>query len=98
MFGGVRALLPFLLMNVVGNICCEQLMMLYCVAFFCLLFLRRHTYCSIFLFMPPIFHGIRSFCSLKDSVDDLDDFCLDLKVRKSPTKHGKSTANTEQAF
>lgn len=97
MFGGVHALLPFLLMNVVGNICCEQLMTLYCVAFFCLLFLSK-AYFFVFLFMLPLFHVTRSFCSLRDSVDDLDDFCLDLKVRKSPTKHGKSTANTEQAF
>ncbi|XP_033919567.1 germ cell nuclear acidic protein isoform X2 [Melopsittacus undulatus] len=36
----------------------------------------------------------KAYVSLKDSIDDLDDFCLDLKVRKSPTKHGQKVLQT----
>ncbi|KAM8987653.1 germ cell nuclear acidic protein isoform 1-T1 [Ara ararauna] len=31
----------------------------------------------------------KAYVSLKDSIDALDDLCLDLKVRRSPTKHGQ---------
>ncbi|KAM4660911.1 germ cell nuclear acidic protein isoform 2-T2 [Amazona ochrocephala] len=36
----------------------------------------------------------KAYVSLEDSVDDLDDLCLDLKVRKSPTKHGQKDLQT----
>jgi len=83
MFGGVHALLLFLLVVVAGNICCEQLVMLHWA------FLVRQTYSSIFLLMPTFFHIICLFYSLKDLTDDSDDFFLDSKVRKSTTKNGK---------
>lgn len=85
----VYVLLPFLLMDIFGNICSKQLIMVYWVAFFLFAFLVRQTYSSVFLLVPTFFHINCLFYSLKDLIDDLDDFFLDFKVRESTTKNGK---------
>ncbi|XP_010013696.1 PREDICTED: acidic repeat-containing protein, partial [Nestor notabilis] len=35
---------------------------------------------------------------LKDSIDDMDDFCLDLKMRKSPTKRAQKDLQTKKKW
>lgn len=72
-------------MDVAGNICCEQLIMVYW-GLFQFAFFVRQTYSSVSL-LP--FHILCLFYSLKDFIDDSDDVFLDLKVQKSTTKNGK---------
>lgn len=90
-FGGLCILLPFLLVDIVGNTC-EQLVPVMLDFFWRLFFLIWQSYSSIFLLMP-LFYCL--FCSLKDFIDDSDDFFLDREVRKSTTKKGKESSNSK---
>lgn len=68
--------------------CCEQLIILYWVAFFDCLFNKANLFFYFPAYAYLFFHIICLFYSLKDLIDDLGDY-LDLKVRKSTTKNGK---------